>query len=157
MAITYKIEDEMQTGLRRKSVFAIVRNNTPVVAYRRAEVIMPLETDADTHIGTLRLSDLWASGEDSVEATYVAIDERPLAAPVYRPILSKIFTALAGAADLDMIRGQIIAYLQQSPEVYADFVAALKKLGVDATTPEGKREQLLWVVVLALAGLVNGR
>lgn len=154
--INHVIEVIIESGLRTKSVFVILKNDTPTVAYRRAEAIMPHEADVDTFLlAEGVIEGLWAIGEDSSEGAYLAPGDQTLIVPIYQPIIRQIFQALAGPADLDLIRGQIIAILQQSPATYDNFVAAIQKLDIDASTPEGKREQLLWAVLLALVGMFN--
>lgn len=158
MTITYLIGREVPTGLRVKSVFVQVKNDSPTVAYREAEVIMPLDEDADAWV-TARYTEaeLWAMGADAGEGAYIAAEEQPLVVPIYQPIIRQMFDALSGPADLDVIRSQLIALLQQNPATYNKLLAALGKLGVplvDLTT-EDKREQLLWVFLFALAAAWN--
>ncbi len=51
MTIQYVIERQQQVGLQFKSIFVVLRNDAPAVAYRRLEVpFVPLAADADAYL-----------------------------------------------------------------------------------------------------------
>lgn len=92
MAIQHVIERQQQVGLSNKSIFVVLRNDTPVVAYRRLEVpFVPLAEDADTYLQThFTLQSAWDAAtdmtatelrelEDQREAAGNALESRTLA------------------------------------------------------------------------------
>lgn len=51
MTLQYAIERQQQVGLQYKSIFVVLRNDTPTVAYRRLEVpFVPIGEDADAYL-----------------------------------------------------------------------------------------------------------
>ena len=157
MAIVYAIEHAEQNTLREKVVRIILRNNTPSIAYRRAEVYMPLADDAETYISANHTAaELWASGVAASEKDWVQTQESPRSAPIYRPILRNAFKVLV-QNDLDAARSAALQLIAQSDDLQADFVAIRNNLGLTGTDEATKREQLLWIIVLALVGEVNSK
>jgi hypothetical protein len=158
MAVTYRIEREQQNGLRTKAVFAILKNTSPTTAYRRVEVITPLDVvDVEAWIGNkYTIAELWGMGNPASEAAWNRIDEKPLLDPIYEPILEQSFEALA-KYDVDTVRALMVQLIEQNDELLAKFLAVAETLGIGtANDAESKREQIFLILIFAIIGKING-
>jgi len=157
MAIQIAVDRVEQNTLREKVAFVVLRNNSPSIAFRRAAVYMPLQADAEDYISQNHTAaGLWAQGTGASEKDWVKTQEEPLSAPIYRPIIRNVFPFLI-ANDLDAARSAALGLIGQSDDLQADFVSIRNNLGLTGTDEATKREQLLWIIVLALVGEVNSK
>lgn len=80
--IQYVIERQQQVGLSNKSIFIVLRNDTPAVAYRRLEVpFVPLAEDADTYLqARYTLQAAWDAATDMTATELRELEDRRAAA-----------------------------------------------------------------------------
>lgn len=158
MAITYEIESIQDNGLRTKSVWCVIRNTSPTTNYRRVEIVMSqLSGDERAYIDTKYTGrELWDRGVSADAGLWLQSVEKPRISPIYKPILQKAFDALKNN-DLDTARSLALQLIGTNEALLSDF----QKIGTNleltgVLTTEEKRDQLVWILLLAVIGVLNG-
>lgn len=161
MAIRTLIVRVVPTNLRKKSVFLRLANTQPALAYRQRELVLPTDVDEVTYVQNLRAAELrklWETAEPITEADYEEAKIQVDYAPFYEALIDRAFEGLQ-VLDIDEAHRRLVTFLDNNPDVKAQFIAINKNLRLDVadgSLPVVKREQVLWFLVLSLVNVIGG-
>ncbi len=157
--ITYQIERQQPVGISKKSIFVILRNDTPAVAYRRLEVpLVPIDAVADTYLAAhYTLQSAWdAATAITLQAGWLT-EQSPLVQYYASIILSLHDDVGNGAVTIDQMLTNAATIVATNPTQQADFNAYRTRLGlggaIGTMTTAQKNNLLVIGLGWATAGL----
>ncbi len=146
--ITYQIERQQPVGTSRKSVFVILRNDTPAVAYRRLEVaLVPIDAVADTYLAAhYTLQAAWDAATDITLQAGWLTEQSPLV-QYYASIILSLYNDVDNAGvTLDTMLANAAAIVATNTTQSAKFNAYRTRLGLGGaigTMTTAQKQQLL--------------
>ena len=157
MPIEFVIINVVPTNINKQSAILHLNNTDVVEGYRAYELRLAQSVNANDYINGLpqpTLLAFWNQGVVIDQAVYDASRLTVELAPFYNIIVTHAFSTLQSDT-LDNVHSQVLTLLTNHTDIQAQLVAISSNLGLSSNTPQQKREQLLWVLVLSLINLVN--
>lgn len=138
---------------RHKTVRVVASQNN---SYRTFEVQMPLDVDPDTFIAALDLQPYWASGQEISEGGFIAARERGNKEYYFMILMAAYKTAIT-SGDLDMARAAAFTAISANQDKLTEFLKLRSTVGLgNLETVADKRDDLLWMGIFAVVGIVSG-
>lgn len=159
MTISFIIEREPMVGTSRKSIFVLLRNDTPALAYRRLEVpLVPVNADAQTYFQAhYTLQQAWDAGTD-ISAQQAWISEQTPLVQYYASILKSLYNDVDNTGmTIDQLLTNAAVLVAANPTQAAKFAAYRTRLGlggaINSLTAAQKGQLLVLGLEWAAAGL----